>query len=142
MRLKKEYLNARKTKDEVKKDVLWIIIANIKNKEIDKKWELTDTEILKIIEKEIKQINETIESLKKVNRLEDIEKEKKKIEILNQFLPEKLSKDELKQIIVNWIKENNIDNILSKRWELFKFLKSKYDWLYDWKDVNEIINEL
>jgi len=138
------YKIARKEKDEITKEVLWIIISNIKNKEIElrpQNKEITNDDIIKIIQKEIKQIDEEIELFKKSNELKipvlEIQKD-----YLNSFLPKKLSKDKLEEIIKTFIKENNIDVSWSWKWKLFKFLKENYNNLYDWQLVNEIINKL
>lgn len=89
-------------------------MSNIKNKEIllkQKNEEIKDTDIIKIIESEIKQIKDSISYLEKANKEDEIKKENLKISIIEKYLPKKMSKDELREIISNIIKENNIKEI-------------------------------
>jgi len=144
-RINKDFLKARKEKNEIAKEVLWQIISEIKNKKIElrtQKKEITDDIIIKIIEKEIKQLNEEKTFLEKADRIGDSKYVLNKILIIEQYLPKKMEKEELKKIIMKWKEDNQVDNILSKRGDLFKFLKDNYSWQYDWKEVNDIINNL
>ena len=139
--VKKDYLKFRKEKNENLRDLLMIINWNIKNKKIElKKDKLENWEVIKNFEKELKQIKEEKEILEKKRR--NISMIDEKIEYIKKILPKKISEKELKMYIINFIKQNDIDNILNSRWQLFKYLKTNFEWKYDPKDVNNIINNL
>jgi len=104
-RITQDMKEAMKERDILKVSTLRLLLAEIKNKEIDKKGELTDEEILSLIQKAVKQREESIEQYRKGNRSDLVEKETKEIEILKSYLPEPLSEEELDRIIEETIKE-------------------------------------
>lgn len=92
---RKELMNAMRDKDVVKKECLQNLIAAIRNKEIEVKSNLNEDGIIKIINKEIKQLKETVSLAG--NR--DTTIYKNKIDYLQKFLPEQLSEAEIMDII-------------------------------------------
>ncbi len=104
-RITQDMKEAMKERDILKVSTLRLLLAEIKNKEIDKRGELTDEEILSLIQKAVKQREESIEQYRKGNRSDLVEKETKEIEILKSYLPEPLSEEELDRIIEETIKE-------------------------------------
>lgn len=117
--LKQDKINAMKEKNIVLRDLIWIVLTNIQVKEKEKPWiTLTDQDIIKIIEKEIKQINDTLQYLKDENQINE---EKLKIQYLEKFIPEEMTEDEVKNILIELIKQNNIDK--NKIWDIMKIAK-------------------
>ena len=117
--LKKDKINAMKEKNIVLRDLIWIVLTNIQVKEKEKPWiTLTNQDIIKIIEKEIKQINDTLQYLKDENQINE---EKLKIQYLEKFIPEEMSEDEIKNILIELINQNNIDK--NKIWDIMKIAK-------------------
>lgn len=88
-----------KAKDVATRDMLRFIISKIKNVKIDKMIDLTDDDMIKIMQKEIKQIKETMLSLTDPARAEELAGEQAKIDILSAYLPQMLTSDELKTIV-------------------------------------------
>ena len=120
-KLKQDKLQAMKDKNVVLRDLIGIVLTNIQIKEKEKpNVELSEKDYIKIIEKEMKQIEDTISFLKDENQIKD---EKVKLEYLNQFIPEEMNEDEVKTELENIIKENNLDkwNI----WAIMKIAKEK-----------------
>ena len=120
-KLKQDKLQAMKDKNVVLRDLIWIVLTNIQIKEKEKtNVELSEKDYIKIIEKEMKQIEDTISFLKDENQIKD---EKVKLEYLTQFIPEEMNEDEVKRELENLIKENNLDkwNI----WAIMKIAKEK-----------------
>jgi len=149
--IKKDYMQYRKNykhnwnnrQDEIGKEILSLILSNLKNKEIslNTKWEeVNDTDIIKIIENEIKQIKDTLSYLEKAWKENSVAEEKRKIIILEKYLPQKLTEEELIKIIKDIINENNINDINKGKWIIFKILKERYGGKYDWQIVNTILN--
>ena len=120
-KLKKDKLQAMKDKNVVLRDLIGIVLTNIQIKEKEKtNVELSEKDYIKIIEKEMKQIEDTISFLKDENQIKD---EKVKLEYLNQFIPEEMNEDDVKKEIENLIKENNLDK--GNIWAIMKIAKEK-----------------
>ena len=104
----KEQLKASMKKGD-KKNVLAIrnILEKIKNVQVDSKEELKENQIVKIIAKHAKQLRESIVQFKNGDRLDLAEKEQEELKIAEQFLPAQLSKNEVKDIVMNVIQDLN-----------------------------------
>lgn len=103
-RLNGAFIGAQKAKDAPRVSVLRLIKAEIKNREIDKKQvQLTEDEIIQVINSSIKKRRESIEMFQKGGRKDLVDKETKEIEILLEFLPEQLSENKIREIVKNSI---------------------------------------
>ncbi len=96
---------ALKAKQELKVSTLRQIKTGITNTEIKKGKTLTDEEIGEVIFSIVKSHNESIESFRKGNRHDLVEKEESEMQVLKQYLPEQLSDEEIKKIVDETIKE-------------------------------------
>lgn len=105
--LQKDLNESLKAKEELRSSVLRLLLAAILNKEKEKRFKLkkeedtplTDEEIVDVISSEIKKRKEAAGLYIKGARPELAEKEKKEAEILQKYLPEQISEDEIKKII-------------------------------------------
>ena len=101
-----EINNALKAKDAVKVSTLRMLKASIKNVLIEKKADkLEDIDVIRIINKQVKQRKDSIEKFKEGKREDLASKEEAELKILESYLPKPLSEDELKKIIGEAIKE-------------------------------------
>ena len=82
-----------------KRDVLRMLSSAIKNKEIEKRIELTDEQALEVIASEVKKRRESITQFMAGNRPELAAKEEAEINILATYLPAQLGEEELKKIV-------------------------------------------
>jgi len=82
-----------------------MVRAAIQNKEIEKKTELDDDGISEVIANQIKIRKEAIEFAQQAGRDELVESETMQVEVLQAFLPEQLSEDEIKVLTVKVIEE-------------------------------------
>jgi len=100
-------------KNSKKEKVLAIrnILEKIKKIEVDNQKELNENEMIKIISKYAKQLRESIAQFKAGNRLDLVEKEDKELKIVEEFLPQQLSKEKINQIVQDVIKELNAKNM-------------------------------
>lgn len=105
-KLQEEQIIALKSKDSQKLSVLRFILAQIKNKEIEKRGELTDEEIILVIKKIAKELKESIEAFKKGGREDLVKENEKQLEIISLYLPKELSDEELKKEIEKIISQN------------------------------------
>ncbi len=106
-KLQNEMKIAMKNKDKERLSTIRMLISEIKKVQIDTKKELTDEEIIKILQKYAKQRKDAIEQYKKAGREDLVEKEMKELEIVQEFLPKQLSEEEIEKIVDETIKELN-----------------------------------
>lgn len=141
MSLKEKLMDDLKTamrdKDKLNKDAITMIRADIKRKEVDERIEVTDQQILDIISKQLKEKKASIEDFKKGNRQDLVDKTNGEIQVLLRYLPEQLSEDDLRKIVVETIKKENI----SSQKEIGKLMKAVMPLVKgkaDGKEVNRI----
>jgi uncharacterized protein YqeY len=96
---------AMKNRDELRKIPLRLVIAAVKEAEIDKKEALTDGEILRILQKETKSRLDTIADAKKAGRPDLIEQAEKEMAVLKEFLPEEFSDEKIEALVKETIAE-------------------------------------
>lgn len=140
--LMNDYKDAFKAKDLIKKEILNYVIAQMKNKKIDERKELTDDDCIQIIKKEIKTRHESISYLEKVNDVESIEQETKKIKILQSYLPASMNYEQLHQLVLDKISELWIQDLSKEKWKIIGAIMAQYRSVIDWWMLNEIINSL
>lgn len=97
--LKEDLVTAQKERNETKVSTLRFLLAQMTNARIAKGSDLTDEEIVDQIAKEVKRHKESIEAFQKGSRNDLAEKEVAELKILESYLPEQLSEDELRQIV-------------------------------------------
>lgn len=108
-----DYKNALRNKDKILVSTLRLLRNCFHNQEIHKKRQkLTEEEVIKVIKSEVKKHNDSIEAFEKGGRKDLVEKEKKELDILSQFIPKQLSKEEIK-IFVQRILDKNKDGNLN-----------------------------
>ncbi len=98
-KLLKDLVNAMKNQDKETLNVLRMVKGAILLEEKSSKKEFTDEDFISIISKQIKMRKESIAEFEKASREDLIESTNKEIEILNKYMPEQLSNDEVLKII-------------------------------------------
>ena len=93
--LKDDVKTAMREKNVVKRDSIRAINTMIKQIEVDERKELTDEDIIKLIQKGIKQRQEAVTQYKDASRDDLAEKEQEQIDIFTEYLPKQLSDEEL-----------------------------------------------
>lgn len=102
---------AMKANDIFKRDTIRLLNSALKQVEVDKRIELSDEEIIKILLNAKKQRLDSIEAYKKADRDDLVQKEEGELEIILQYLPKQLSDEELKAKIEEIIKSLNANGI-------------------------------
>lgn len=116
-KIKQELNQAVKEKNEVVRSTLRMLLAVVINKEKEKSYKtskdvkLTDEEIIDIISSEAKKRRDSISEFEKGDRQDLADKEKKELEVLQKYLPEQLSEDEVKVLVEEVIKETGVSDI-------------------------------
>jgi len=96
---------AMKAREPVRVGALRMLMAAVKNSEVEKLHELSDDEVLEVIAREAKRRRESIEAFEKGGRTDLVDKESGELAVLEAYLPEKLSDDELAGLVDQAIAE-------------------------------------
>lgn len=131
---------AMKAKNEVELRTLRMVIASIKNREVDKK-DLNDDDVVEILLKEAKSRNDAIQEYVKAKREDLAEAEREELEVIKKYLPEKMSDDEVRKIVLETIEELQI-NSPSGLGLVMKTVMPKLKGRADGKTVNVLVREL
>jgi len=139
-RLQQSLKEALKKGQAQRKTTLRMALAEIKNAEIEKQGLLEDSEMLRILEKEVKARQETIEGAEQAGREDLIDKAEKEIDILNEFLPEQLTKEELRQVVKETIAEVQAAS-MSDMGKVMGALMPRIRGRADGKEANQMVRE-
>jgi uncharacterized protein YqeY len=140
-KLEADLRQAMKDRDNVKRSVLRLLLAAIKNAEIAKRGSLDNPDVLGIVAKEVKQRNESIEAFKQGDRQDLVAQEETEMAVLKEYLPRQLSREEIiaeaRQVIEEVGAQGPRDKgkVMSR---IMAQLKGKADG----REINEIVTEL
>lgn len=135
-----DYKQAMKDRDKLKVSTIRMVLAGVQNEEIAKRGELTEEEFLTVLAREARKRKESIEEFGKGGRQDLVEKEERELSIIESYLPEQLSEDEVRDIIDRTIQEvgatsaGDLGKVMGK---LMPLLKGKADG----KKVNQMVRE-
>ena len=133
-----------KSKDTVRLLTLRSIISQKKDKEIElrsgSKKEIQDEDIVNILNKMMKQRKESISMYEQGGRQDLIDKEKSEIAIIEEFLPQQMSEDEIKAACVAVIKDSEAAS-LKDMGKVMKILKEKYLGKMDFAKAGQLLKE-
>ena len=134
--------NAMKAKNEVVVGTLRMVKAAIKNKEIDKKVKsLQEPEIVEVIQKQIKQRRDSIADFEKANRQDLVQKEKAELQVLQGYLPQQLTEEELKNLVAKAIHASGAKS-KADMGIVMKELMSQVTGRADGKQVSQLVQSL
>ena len=141
-----EKLNqALKAKDKNTYPTLRLIVSAIKDAEIanrsKEKKDISDSDIMGILKKMIKQRNESCEVYKKAGRTELLDNETKEINVINAFLPKQLNNEETRKMCEEVIKSVGATS-MKDMGKIMGVLKSKHADTLDFSKVSLVIKEL
>lgn len=100
-----------RAKDAARLSAIRLILAGIKQREVDERKELSDAEVTAVIEKMIKQRRESITQYEKASRQDLVDAEKFELEVLSGYLPQQLGDAELQQEVQKAIGETGASGI-------------------------------
>ena len=141
-KIQNDYIQAMKNKETLKKSALNYLIAQIKNKKIELQRDPNDEEIISLIKKEVKSLNEAISFLEKANKPEELQEEKEKKLILEHYLPATLNEEQTKSLIEAAIRNLNITDLKTQRGLLMKELMAAHKTELDPALLNSLINTM
>lgn len=132
--------SAMKSQDKEKLSVIRMVKGAISLEEINKKIELSDDDIIAIIAKQIKTRKESIVDFEKGNRQDLVEQTKREIEILNQYMPQQFSKEEIRNIL-NEIFDQVQPKGISDMGKVMKEASSRFKGRADMSSVSQMIKD-
>ena len=143
-KINKSLTDALKNKDQDRTLTLRSIISQKKQKEIEKRTQdkknITDEDMILILNKMVKQRRESIELYKQGGRQDLVDKETKELKIIQEYLPEQLSEEEIKKIC-----EQTINNLkassLKDMGKVMGIIKSKYKGSVDLSVAGKILKD-
>jgi uncharacterized protein YqeY len=133
--------NALRAKDTRRKSVVRLALAAIKNAEIEKKASLPEPDILALLQKEVKARYETIEGARLAGRADLIDQAKDEIAILEEFLPQPLTRDQLETLVREAIQEAGASSP-REMGAVMKILVPRTRGRADGKETSQLVREL
>ena len=127
--------------DTVKRSVIRLTLAAIKNAEIARQTALEDADILGIIAKEVRQRKESIEAFKQGDRQELAAQEEAEMAILNEYLPQQMSREEVMAEARKVSAEVGAQG-LSDKGKVMPQIIAKLKGRADGREINEVVTEL
>ena len=110
-RIQEDMKAAMRGGDKARLAAIRLIMAAIKQREVDERIELDDTQVTAVLDKMVKQRRESIEQYEKAGRTDLVDKEKAELEVIQTYLPEPLSEDEINALIDEAIAETGASSI-------------------------------
>ena len=139
--IKDDIIKYMKSRDKIRLTTLRTLMADVKNKEMDSKREIEENELVGIIEKTIKQLNETLDYARQSDKTEIISESEISIEMLSVYMPKQLTDDEAKAIILQVITENGFKG-KGDMGKVMKAIMPKLKGQYDSRKVNPLVIKL
>ena len=140
-KLNNDLRQAMRGGDKVRVSVIRLVLASIKNAEIAKQATLTDSDILGVIAKEARQREESIEAFRKGNRQDLVAQEEAEMAILQQYLPQQMTRDEIIAEARQIIKELGAQGPGDKGKVMPKLI-AKLKGRADGREINAVVTEL
>lgn len=131
---------AMTAKDNVRRDSIRFLQSAIKQVEIDTRKELSQDDMLGILQKELKKRKESLDELTKVGRTDEAAATQNEITIIESFLPKQLSREEIAAFVQEAIAQTGVTSV-KEMGKLMGALMPKVKGLADGKLVNDVVKE-
>jgi len=133
--------DAMKNKDNERRNVIRLVQSAIKQVEIDEQKELSDDEVMDILQKEAKKRRESIVELTNAGRSDSAEVEQNELNIIEEFLPKRLTDDELRPIVQDAVNQTGATS-MKEMGQIMKIVMPQIEGRADGRQVNAIVKEL
>jgi uncharacterized protein YqeY len=140
-KLNEDLKKAMKGGDTVRRSVIRLVFAAIKNTEIAKQNPLSYSDILGVLSKEAKQREESILAFKQGNRQDLVSKEEAELAIIKEYLPEQISRDEIVAQARRIIQEVGAQGPRDKG-KVMPKLMAELKGKADGREINDVVTEL
>jgi uncharacterized protein YqeY len=139
--LQEDLKDALRARDEHRKSVIRLTLAAIVNAEVEKGGELGDDDMIPIVQREARRRQDTIVELRQVDRPEMLAKEEMELAILEEYLPQLLSREEIAEEARQVVAEVGATG-MGQMGQVMRQLMSKLRGRADGRVVNEVVREL
>ena len=139
--IQKDMYKAMKEKEKERINALRNIIGKLKYRYIDKGDKLTEQEEIKVIQSLAKQRRESIEMYKQGGRNDLVETERKELSIIEEYLPQAMSEEEVRRLVRKTVKETGAES-MSDLGKVMPMVMKKGAGKVDGKIAQEILREL
>jgi len=140
-KLKDDLKQALKGGDKVRRSVIRLVLAALKNAEIARQADLENGDILGIIAKEARQREESIEAFKQGNRQDLVTQEEAQLAILKEYLPQRMARDDIVAEARRIIEEVGAQGPRDKGKVMPKLI-AELKGRADGREINEVVTEL
>lgn len=146
VRIQDELKSAMRGGEDTRKTVLRLLVAQIKNAEVDARTDgrggvLSDGDVLAVVRREIKQHEESLHEAQNAGRGDLAAEQQAELDILKEFLPQQLSREQIVELAKHTIAEVNATSA-KQHGQVMKALQPKVKDIADGKLVNEVVREL
>ena len=132
--------SSMRERNKERTSTLRMALSELKKEEIDNKIELPDEDSIKILQRMIKQRKESISQFLNAQRNDLAEKEESEIVILQDFLPEQMSEEDINKLVIEAIDETDAKE-LKDIGKVMGFLKTKIQGNADMGIVSKLVKE-
>lgn len=135
-RIRADLNEARRSKDRLRTTVLSTALSEIRNMEIEAGREATDSDVVGVVARAIRQRHEAAGQMRAAGRAELADKEEREAEILDRYMPEAMDEDEVRSIVKQAIAEG-ADNMGAVMGRLMPRIRGRFDG----REANRIVRE-
>ena len=139
--IKNDMYVAMKSGDKIKTNILRTLLSTLKEKQIEKKEDINESEYISIIKRLVKQLKESADAYQKAGRSELYEKEVSELEILKEYLPEILSEEQTLDLVKEVIGQISASS-LSDMGKVMSLIMHKSNGKVDGKIANRLVKDL
>ena len=135
-RIRDDLNKARREREKLRTTVLTTMLSEIRNKEIEVQRELTDEDVVEVLNRQIKRRREAADQMRAGGREELATKEEEEAEILKTYLPQQLSEEEARAIVRDAIAggAKDVGGVM-------KAVMPKLKGRFDGKETNRLVRE-
>jgi len=140
-KLSDDLKQAMRSGDTIKRGAIRMLMAAINNAEIARQTKLEDSDIFGVIAKEVRQRRESIEAFKQGNRQDLVDKEEAELAILQEYLPQQMTREEVVEAARKVIAEVGAEE-LGDKGKVMPVLMAQLKGQADGREINEVVSEL
>lgn len=135
-RLRSDLNNARRGRDKLRTQLLTTTLSELKNREIEVGHELSEAEVVEVVQRAVKRRREAIEQFRNAGRTELADKEDAEAKLLTEYLPAQMSEEDVRAIVKRAIGggANTIGAIMQR-------IMPEIKGMFDGKQANRIVAE-
>jgi uncharacterized protein YqeY len=140
-RLTSDLKQAMKSGDTMRRNVIRLVMAAIRNAEIAKRGELEEPDVIGVVAKEARQRQESIDAFKQGNRQDLVSQEEAELAILQEYLPQQAGREEIVAAAQQIIAEVGAEGPRDKG-KVMPRLIAQFKGKADGREINDIVTEL